>query len=142
VPYKGLGPAYNDVIGGQVPMMWTGVSNVVQYLESGRLRVIAIGSTRRSPALPKVPTMIEAGVPGFDFEAWTGYLAPAGTPRDLIARLHADITRILGATEVREKLTALGFDVVGNTPAAFATLIRNDIARFGKLVKAAGIRAE
>ena len=141
VPYKGLGPAYNDVLGGQVPMMWTGVSNVVQYLESGRLRVLAIGSTRRSPALPNVPTMIEAGVPGFDFEAWTGYLAPTGTPKDLIARLHTDITRILGATEVRDKLTALGFNVVGNTPEQFAALIRNDIERFGKLVKAAGIKS-
>jgi tripartite-type tricarboxylate transporter receptor subunit TctC len=140
VPYKGLGPAYNDVIGGQVPMMWTGVSNVVQYLESGRLRVLAIGSTRRSPAMPNVPTMIEAGVPGFDFEAWTGYLAPTGTPKDLIARLHTDITRVLGAAEVRDKLTALGFDVVGNTPEQFAALIRNDIERFGKLVKAAGIK--
>ncbi len=141
VPYKGLGPAYNDVLGGQVPMMWTGVSNVVQYLESGRLRVLAIGSTRRSPALPNVPTMIEAGVPGFDFEAWTGYLAPTGTPKDLIARLHTDITRVLGATEVRDKLTALGFNVVGNTPEQFAALIRNDIERFGKLVKAAGIKS-
>ncbi len=140
VPYKGLGPAYNDVIGGQVPMMWTGVSNVVQYLESGRLRVLAIGSTRRSPALPNAPTMIEAGVPGFDFEAWTGYLAPAGTPKDLVARLHTDITRVLGATEVRGKLVALGFDVIGNTPEQFAALIRNDIERFGKLVKAAGIK--
>ena len=141
VPYKGLGPAYNDVIGGQVPMMWTGVSNVVQYLESGRLRVLAIGSTKRSPALPNVPTMIEAGVPGFDFEAWTGYLAPTGTPKDLITKLHTDITRVFGATEVREKLTGLGFDVVGNTPEQFAALIRNDIERFGKLVKAAGIKS-
>jgi tripartite-type tricarboxylate transporter receptor subunit TctC len=142
VPYKGLGPAYNDVIGGQVPMMWTGVSNVVQYLESGRLRVIAVGGAKRSPALPNVPTMIEAGVPGFDFEAWTGYLAPAGTPKEMIARLHADIIRVMAATEVRDKLAGLGFDVVGNTPDQFAALIRNDIARFGKLVKAAGIRAE
>ena len=71
----------------------------------------------------------------------TGYLAPAGTPKDLIAKLHADITRVLGATEVRDKLTGLGFDVVGNTPEQFATLIRNDIERFGKLVKAAGIKS-
>jgi tripartite-type tricarboxylate transporter receptor subunit TctC len=141
VPYKGLGPAYNDVVGGQVPVMWAAVSNVVQYVDSGRLRVLAIGSTKRSPALPGVPTMTEAGVPDFDFEAWTGYLLPAAAPKELIAKLHADITRVLGATDVREKLTGLGFDVVGNAPEQFAALIRNDIERFGKLVKAAGIKS-
>jgi tripartite-type tricarboxylate transporter receptor subunit TctC len=140
VPYKGLGPAFNDVLGGQVPMMWTGVSNVVQYVEKGRLRVLAIGGTKRSTVLPDVPPMAEAGVPGFDFAAWTGYLAPAGTPRDVIAKLHADIVRTVNAPEVREKMTTLGFELVGNTPEEFAALIRNDIARFGKLVKAAGIK--
>ena len=142
IPYKGLGPAQNDVLGGQVPMMWTGVSNVVQYAQGGRLRVLAIGSQKRSPALPQVPTMVEAGVPGFDVEAWTGYLAPAGTPKDVIAKAHADITRTLSAPDVRERLTGLGFDVVGSTPEQFAALIRNDNARIGKLVKDAGIRAE
>jgi tripartite-type tricarboxylate transporter receptor subunit TctC len=142
VPYKGLGPAFNDVLGGQVPMMWAGVSNVVQYAEKGRLRVLAIGSPKRSAVMPDVPPMAEAGVPGFDFAAWTGYLAPAGTPRDVIAKLHADIVRTLNAPDVREKMTTLGFELVGNSPEEFAALIRNDIARFGKLVKAAGIRAE
>ena len=142
VPYKGLGPAFNDVLGGQVPMMFAGVSNVVPHMKTGRLRVLAIGSPRRSASLPEIPTVAESGVPGFDFDSWTGYLAPAGTPKEIIAKLHADITRTLGLPEVREKLTTLGFDLVGGTPEAFATLIRNDIARFGKLVKAAGIVAE
>ena len=140
VPYKGLGPAFNDVLGGQVPMMWAGVSNVVQYVEKGRLRVLAIGGTKRSVVLPDVPPMAEAGVPGFDFAAWTGYLAPAGTPRDVIAKLHTDIVRTLNAPDVREKMVTLGFELVGNSPEEFAALIRNDIARFGKLVKAAGIK--
>jgi tripartite-type tricarboxylate transporter receptor subunit TctC len=142
VPYKGLGPAFSDVLGGQVPMMFTGVSNVVPYMKTGRLRVLAIGSPKRSSTLPEVPTVAEAGVPGFDFDSWTGYLVPVGTPANLIARLHADITRTLTAPDVRDKLVTLGFDLVGGTPDAFATLIRNDIARFGKLIKAAGIRAE
>jgi tripartite-type tricarboxylate transporter receptor subunit TctC len=142
VPYKGLGPAFSDVLGGQVPMMFTGVSNVVPYMKTGRLRVLAIGSPKRSSSLPEVPTVAEAGVPGFDFDSWTGYLVPVGTPANLIARLHADITRTLTAPDVRDKLVTLGFDLVGGTPDAFATLIRNDIARFGKLIKAAGIRAE
>ncbi len=141
VPYKGLGPAFSDVLGGQVPMMFTGVSNVVPYMKSGRLRVLAIGSPKRSATLPEVPTVAEAGVPGFDFDSWTGYLVPIGTPKEIIAKLHADITRTLTQPDVREKLIALGFDLVGGTPEALATLIRNDIARFGKLIKAAGIKS-
>lgn len=142
VPYKGLGPAFSDVLGGQVPMMFAGVSNVVPQMKTGRLRVLAIGSPKRSPTLPEVPTVAEAGVAGFDFDSWTGYLAPAGTPKEIIAKLHADITRTLGLPEVKDKLTTLGFDLAGGTPDAFATLIKNDIARFGKLIKAAGIQAE
>jgi tripartite-type tricarboxylate transporter receptor subunit TctC len=142
VPYKGLGPAFSDVLGGQVPMMFAGVSNVVPHMKTGRLRVLAIGSPKRSSTLPEVPTVAEAGVPGFDFDSWTGYLAPAGTPKELIAKLHADITRTLTAPDVREKLTGLGFDLVGSSPEALATLIRNDVARFGKLIKAAGIKPE
>ena len=142
VPYKGLGPAFSDVLGGQVPMMFTGVSNVVPHMKTGRLRVLAIGSPKRSPTLPDVPTVAEAGVAGFDFDSWTGYLAPAGTPKEIIVKLHADITRTLGLPEVKDKLTTLGFDLAGGTPDAFATLIKNDIARFGKLIKAAGIQAE
>ncbi len=142
VPYKGLGPAYSDVLGGQVPMMFSGISNVVPYRKSGRLRVLAIGSLKRSPALPDVPTVAESGVPGYIFEAWSGYLVPAATPKDLIVKIHADIDRALALTDVQQKLSALGFDLVGGTPEEFAALIKTDLARFGKLVKDAGIRAE
>ena len=142
VPYKGLGPAFNDVLGGQVPMMFAGVSNVVPHLKAGRLRVLAIGSPKRSPSLPDVPTVAQAGVPGFDFDSWSGYLTPAATGKDIIAKLHLDIIRTLTLPDVREKLLALGFDLVGSTPDEFAALIRTDVARFGKLVKAAGIHAE
>lgn len=142
VPYKGLGPAFTDVLGGHMQVMFAGVSNVVPYLKTGRLRVLAIGSVKRSPALPDVPTVAEAGVPGFEFEAWIGYLAPAGTPKDIIVKLHADITRALSVPGVPEKLTALGFNIVGGSPEQFAALIRNDIARLGKLVRETGIRAE
>jgi tripartite-type tricarboxylate transporter receptor subunit TctC len=142
VPYKGLGPAYSDVLGGQVPMMFSGVSNVVPYRKSGRLRVLAIGSPKRSPALPDVPTVAESGVPGYSFDAWSGYLVPAATPKDVIAKLYADITRTLGVTEVQEKLSSLGLDLVGSTPGEFAALIKTDLACFGKLIRDAGIRAE
>ena len=142
VPYKGLTPAFNDVLGGQVSMIWAGVSNVVPHLKTGRLRVLAIGSTKRLATLPDVPTAAEAGVPGFDFDSWTGCLAPAGTPRDVIVKAHADITRTLSVPDVREKLVALGFVLVGGSPEDLDALIKNDVARFGKLIKEAGIRAE
>ena len=142
VPYKGLGPAYSDVLGGQVPMMFSGISNVVPYRNSGRLRVLAIGSLKRSPALPDVPTVAESGVPGYIFEAWSGYLVPAATPKDVIVKIHAEIDRALALTDVQQKLSALGFDLVGGTPEEFAALIKTDLARFGKLVKDASIRAE
>ena len=142
VPYKGLGPAYSDVLGGQVPMMFSGISNVVPYRNSGRLRVLAIGSLKRSPALPDGPTVAESGVPGYIFEAWSGYLVPAAAPKDVIVRIHAEIDRALALTDVQQKLSALGFDLVGGTPQEFAALIKTDLARFGKLVKDASIRAE
>ena len=142
VPYKSLGPAFNDVLGGQVPVMFTGVSNVVPLLHTGRLRVLAIGSAKRSPSLPEVPTMAEAGVRGFNFDAWARYLVPAGTPPEVIAKLHIDITRALNSAGVPEKLTALGFDSVGGSPEQFAALIKSDITRLGKLIRDAGIRAD
>lgn len=143
VPYKGLGPAFNDVLGGQVPMMFSGINSAVPYNKTGRLRILAVASPKRSPALPDVPTVAESGgVPGYSFDAWCGYLVPAGTPKDVIAKLHADITRTVGVREVQEKLNAVGLELIGGTPEEFAALIKTDLARFGKLVKDAAIRAE
>ena len=142
VPYKGLIPALNDVVGGQVPMMFAGMSGALPHIQSGRLRALAVGGAKRSPALPAVPTVAQAGVAGFSYAAWTGFLVPAGTPKEIIVRLHAEITRILALPDVRDKLTGLGFELVGGTPDEFGALIRSDIARVGKVLKQAGIRAE
>jgi len=142
VPYKGLIPALNDVVGGQVPMMFAGMSGALPHIQSGRLRAIAVGGAKRSPALPAVPTVAQAGVAGFSYAAWTGFLVPAGTPKEIIARLHAEITRILALPDVHDKLTGLGFELVGGTPDEFGALIRSDIARVGKVLKQAGIRVE
>jgi len=142
VPYKGLTPAFNDVLAGQVPMMWSAVSNVVPFLKSGRLRVLAIGSAQRLPALPDVPTMQEAGVPGFVFDSWVGCLVPAGTPKDIIAKVHADINRTLAVPEVRDKLTTLGFVLIGGTAEDLDALVKSDYARLGKLIRDAGIHAD
>ncbi len=142
VPYKGLGPAFNDVLGGQVPMMFTGMSNAVPHLASGRLRALAVAGAQRSPALRDVPTVAEAGVPGFYYAAWTGFFVPAGTPKEAIAKLHGDIVRALGLPDVRERLTALGFELIGSTPDELGARLKTDIARLGKVVREAGIRAE
>jgi len=142
VPYKGLGPAFNDVLGGQVPMMFAGMSNAVPHHAAGRLRILAIGG-QRSPALPGVPTVAQAGVPGFYYAAWTAYLVPAGTPREVVARLHGDIARVLSLPDVRERLNALGFELIGSTPAQLGTRLKEtDIARLGAVVRVAGIPVE
>ena len=142
VPYKGLGPAFNDVLGGQVPMMFAGMSNVVPHARNGKLRILAVGGVARSAALPDVPTVAEAGVPGFAYAAWTGFLVPAGVPQDIVVRLHGEFAGILKLPDVRERLTNLGFELVGGTPGEFSALLRSDIARMEKVVRGAGIRAD
>jgi tripartite-type tricarboxylate transporter receptor subunit TctC len=141
VPYKGLGPAMQDVVGGHVPVMFTGMSNVFAFLKDGRLRLLAISTERRSKALPDVPTMAESGVAGFAYAAWNGILAPAGTPADIVRRVHAEGAKALASTEARAKLAPLGFELIGSGPDEFAALIRRDHARIGKLVRDAGITA-
>ena len=142
VPYKGIGPGFADVLGGQVPIMFAGMSNIVPHLKPARVRAIAVGGAKRSPAQPDIPTVAESGVPGFEYAAWTGYFAPAGTPRDVVAKLHGDITQALSAAEVRERLGNLGFELVGSTPDALGDKLKTDIARLGKLIRDAGIRAD
>jgi len=142
VPYKGLGPAFNDVVAGQIPVMFAGMSNVFPHLKSGRIRALAIGSAKRSDAMPELPTMQEAGVAGFDYAAWAGFLAPAGTPVSLIDKLNNDLRKVLGLPEVREKLVALGFEVSPGTPQEFGAKIEREMAKVAKVVKQAGIRAD
>jgi tripartite-type tricarboxylate transporter receptor subunit TctC len=142
VPYKGLGPAFNDVVAGQIPVMFAGMSNVFPHVKSGRIRALAIGSAKRSAAMPELPTMQEAGVAGFDYAAWAGFLAPAGTPQAIIAKVNSDLVRVLGVSEVREKLVALGFEVSPGTPQEFGAKIEREMAKVAKVVKEAGIRAD
>jgi len=142
VPYKGLGPAFNDVVAGQIPVMFAGMSNVFPHLKSGRIRALAIGGAKRSDAMPDVPTMQEAGVADFDYAAWAGFLAPAGTPASLIDKINSDLRKVLGLPEVRDKLIALGFEVSPGTPQEFGAKIEREIAKVAKVVKEAGIRAD
>ena len=140
VAYKGLTPAFNDVVAGQVPMMIPGVVTALPQHKIGRLRILATTGAKRTSATPDIPTIAEAGVPGYDFDSWTGFLAPAGTPPEIISRLHAEVVRITRLPETRERLP--GFEFIGSSPQEFGDYIKANIARIGKVVRDAGIRAE
>jgi tripartite-type tricarboxylate transporter receptor subunit TctC len=142
VAYKGLTPAFNDVLAGQVPMMVSGVVTALPHHQSGRLRILATTGATRTSVTPEIPAIAEAGVPGYDFDSWTGFLAPAGTPAAIVAQIHAETARISKLPEIRERLTAAGFEMVGAPSDAFAALIRDNNARLGKIIRAAGIKAE
>jgi tripartite-type tricarboxylate transporter receptor subunit TctC len=142
VPYKGLAQALNDVVAGQVPLMFAGMSGALPHVKTGRIRPLAIGSAKRSQAMPDLPTMQEAGVAGFDYSAWAGFLAPAGTPPAIIEKLNADFTKVLGLPDVREKLTALGFEVSPGRPAEFGDLIRRELAKVARVVRESGMKVD
>ena len=135
VPYKGSAPAVIDLMGGHIQLMFGAVSTTLSYLQSGRLRAIAISSPQRWPALPSIPTVAESGVPGFEASTWYGVLAPAGTPAAIISKLHADMVAAINAPDIRKQVLDLGFSTVANTPREFSDVIRHDMARWGKLIR-------
>ncbi|WP_423200450.1 Extra-cytoplasmic solute receptor [Cupriavidus sp. H19C3] len=138
VAYKGAGPALNDVLGGQVPVMFDILASSLTYIKAGKLRPLAVTTRTRSPALPDVPTLAEAGVPGFEFVAWHGIAAPAGTPQAIVLKLNGVINEIFKEPEFRSRWEAIGTPVVGGTPDAFGALIRSESRRLGKIVKDTG----
>lgn len=142
VTYKGLTPAFNDVVAGQVPMIIAGVVSALPYHQTGRLRILATTGATRTAATPEIPTVAQAGVPGYEYDSWTGFLAPAGTPPAVVTRVNAEAARIGRLPDVRERLTNLGFDVIGSSPETFAALIKDNNVRIGKVVRDAGIKAE
>jgi len=142
VAYKGITPAFNDVLAGQVPIAFTGLSQTLPYHRNGRLRILGTTGTKRTSATLDVPTIAETGVTGYEADSWTGVLVPKSTPADIVAQIHAEIVRVSQLADTRERLLAAGFEVVGSSPEAFAALIRNDTARLGKVIRDAGIRAE
>jgi tripartite-type tricarboxylate transporter receptor subunit TctC len=142
VPYKGGGQAIIDVVGGQIPLVYTAIATAQQYVKGGRLVGLGVSSAKRSGALPEVPTFIESGLPGFEVSSWVGILAPAKTPPAIVDRLQKEIAAALQTPEVRGRYEALGIDPVGNPPGQFAEQIRADLARWEKVVKSANIRLE
>jgi len=142
VPYKGTPPAVTDVMSGQVQTMFANTLSVLPHIKSGRLRAVAIGGAKRSAATPDIPTVSESGVPGFEAITWFGVLAPAGTPRDIVNRVNAEITRAVNTPDVRDKLVSQGADPFTMTPEQFRKFFSAEIAKWTRAVKAAGVTLE
>ena len=142
IPYKGTPPAVTDLIAGQVSMMFANTLSVLPYVNSGRLRALAISSAKRSAAAPAIPTIAENGMPGFDSVTWFGVLAPTGTPRDIIGKLSGELRRIVQTKAMTEQLLAQGADPIGSTAEEFGARIKSDIAKWTVIIKTAGIKAE
>jgi tripartite-type tricarboxylate transporter receptor subunit TctC len=142
VPYKGSAQAMNDLLSGQVQLNFDSPPPTLQFIRAGKLKVLAITSSSRSALLPDVPTMQEAGLPGFEFTQWFGVVGPAGMPSDIVMRLNSEINDILKTPAIVNRLVELGADPVGGTPAAFASTIQADTIRMAKIIKDAGISIE
>jgi tripartite-type tricarboxylate transporter receptor subunit TctC len=139
VPYKGTGQAVTDLIAGHVDLMFAPAQTVMPYVREGRLKALALTGAKRSETLPDLPTVAESGLPGYEAVGWFGLLAPAATPRAIVAKVSADVNRVLAEREVREKMLGLGAEPSGDTPEEFTRFIRKDQAKWSKLMKEAGI---
>jgi tripartite-type tricarboxylate transporter receptor subunit TctC len=142
VPYKGSGPAITDLIGGQIPLAFESMIAVLPQVKGGKLKALAVTSAKRSPTLPDVPTVAESGVPGFESIAWYGVVAPAKTPPEIINKLNAEMKRVLGLPDIRQRLSELGSDNVAGTPEQFGALINSEIAKWAKVVKQANVQLD
>jgi tripartite-type tricarboxylate transporter receptor subunit TctC len=142
VPYKGGAASIADLIAGQVQLVFSSAPSVVPHVRGGRLRALAVGSAKRTPALPDVPTVAESGVPGYEYTTWYGIFAPAGTPTPILARLNAEIVRILAAPELTQRFQSQGGDPASSTPQELAAYMREEAARWDRVIRTAGIRIE
>lgn len=142
IPYKGGGAAYVDLLGGQVQVMIDALQQAMPHIKAGKLRPIAVASAQRLPQLPDVPTLAESGVPGYESSAWYGFVAPAGTPKEIVSQLSQEIAAILRMPDVKEKLEAPGLVAVGSTPEQFAAFIREETDKDAKIIKAANIKPD
>jgi tripartite-type tricarboxylate transporter receptor subunit TctC len=142
VPYKGLAPAMTDTLAGQLTVMMSTMLTGISYARDGRLRALAVSGAQRSRVLPELPTIAEAALPGYDAVQWYGVLAPAATPREIVARLHDAVTRTLRDAGVRERFLADGADIIGSAPEEFTAYIASETAKWAKVIKSAGIKPE
>jgi tripartite-type tricarboxylate transporter receptor subunit TctC len=142
IPYKGGAVAMPDVLGGRVTMMFGPIAIVSPVVREGKVHALAVTSLRRSPAFPELPTIHESGYPGFEYTSWGGVLAPARTSASIVRKLHFETVKVLALPELRDKLTDLGLEGVGNSPDEFTSVIRSEIAKWAKLIKEAGIKQD
>jgi tripartite-type tricarboxylate transporter receptor subunit TctC len=142
IPYKGTGPELTDLLAGVVRIAFETTPAVLPHVKAGKLRALAVNSLKRTPLLPDLPTMSEAGLPGFEVTSWNGVLAPAGTPKEIVTRLNNEIVKALKMPDVHEKLSGLGADPVGNTPEQFAAFIQAEIKKWAKVIKESGARVD
>jgi tripartite-type tricarboxylate transporter receptor subunit TctC len=142
VPYKGLSPALTDLLAGEVQLMFSSVVAILPHIKAGKVRALAVTGAKRMPSLPELPTIAESGFPGYEASSWYGILAPAGTPREIVAKLNAELSRALEQPEVRASLLAEGAEPAGGSPERFAAHIRSEKERLGKLIRDAKIRLE
>jgi len=142
VPYKGGGQAMSDALGGNIPLVYTAVAGAYTHVKGGKLNAIAVSSRTRSPSLPDTPTFIESGVPGFEASSWVGILAPAKTPRAIVEKLNQELNAVLSTPDVIERLATLGIVATPGTPEQFGEQMKADLAKYGPVVKAAGIKAD
>jgi tripartite-type tricarboxylate transporter receptor subunit TctC len=142
IPYKGSAPAVTDLIGGQVQVMFDNTPNVLPHVRSGKLKALAVSSKARTPLAPDVPSVDEAGVPGYDVGVWFGVLTVAGTPPDVIRRLNTEMVKILTSSEVKERFGKMGVEVIAGTPEQFSVFLKSEVERWARVVKEANIRAD
>ena len=142
VPYKGGGPAVVAVVGGEVSTLFATIPSAIEHFKSGRLRPLAVSSAKRNAALPNLPTVAEAGVPGYEAIEWQGVMVPAGTPREVVLKLNQALTKIVAIPDVKERVAALGSDLVTSTPEEFDTFVKHELAVWSKVVKDVGIKID
>lgn len=142
VPYKGAVPAINDLLGGRVSLIFSSAPPALPHVKTGKLRALAVTSTKRSPVVPDLPTISESGLPGYEVINWYGVLAPAGTHKAIVARLNAEIVKIMNMADVKKRLSAVGIEAFSSTPARFAAFIREETGKWAKVVKFSGARLD
>jgi tripartite-type tricarboxylate transporter receptor subunit TctC len=142
IPYKGAAPAMQDLIGGRIQLMFDNLASSLGQVRAGKVKAIAVTTARRTALAPELPTIAESGLPGFDISTWFGIFVPAGTPRDVVAKLHGEFTRALADGEVREKMVTLGAEPVGSRPEEFAAYIRAEADKYARIIRASGAKAD
>lgn len=142
VPYKGMAPSYPDLLSGRIQFIFDAVSTGLPHIQAGKTKALGVSSPKRSQAAPQIPTLAESGLPGFEAEGWYGIVVPKGTPPDVVARLNAEMMKALNDPATADKIKSAGFDIIAKGPADFNTYMRNEQARWSKLIKQAGIKAE